>query len=566
MSGATLAPNGRCVYTLRVKYHQARSIAMKNRALWLLAAIAVLFCVSCAERFSHVALNDFRAVERVVVETSYGPVAGFVDRGVTTFLGMPYAKAPVGELRFAPPQEPERWSHLYPAVAYGPVAHQPPEKTEIASSFFQNEECLSVNVWTPAVDAKRRPVIFFIHGGGFIFGGTADPMYNGEEFARRGDVVFVSANYRVGSFGFLYLDFLGKEFRGTGNNGILDQIAALKWVKANISRFGGDPNNVTIMGESAGSISVTMLMATPAAKGLFHKAIAQSGAPNVMRSRTEAEGYARAFMKIANVQDAAGLRKLSAAQMLEVQKKIMELAGLEMDAVFSPVVDGAVIPRPPYEAIAAGSAAGIPLLSGANKDDFRYWLRFSRAILLVTPSGFLDRTPTFTKRLGADKNKIIDYYKSAYPAQSGGDLSLMMATDMFFWYPHVALSEAQSKNAKTWLYSFAWPSPAEGGIYGAMHAIELPFVFFQLKSDPFAMGPNPPVEFAKQMNDTWINFAKNGVPSAPGLPEWPAYEVEKRATMVLNVKSEVVYDPKRADREQLSKLSILTPPPDSAAK
>jgi len=532
---------------------------MFNRLVNSLAVVSIIFSFSCAKHRPPVVLHDTRAAERVVVETVYGPVAGFVDRGVTAFLGVPYAHPPVGDLRFAPPQKPDKWTHLFPAISYGPVAHQQPENTETASRFFKSEDCLSLNVWTPAADTKHRPVIFFIHGGGFIWGGAADPLYNGEEFARRGDVVFVSVNYRLGSFGFLYLDHLGKEFKGSGNNGLLDQIAALNWVKENISRFGGDPNNVTIMGESAGSISVSILMASPAGKGLFHKAIAQSGAPNITRSRKEAEELTGVFMDIAGVKDAAGLRKLSADQMIDTQVKFLAKYGLEGDAMFSPVVDGTVIPNDPFKAIADGSAAGIPLLNGTTKDDFRYWIQYMPLIRFITPGILMDMAPLYSKRLGKGTEKIINYYKTAYPSESNGDLSMMIATDMVFWYPHVKLSEAQSKNAGTYTYIFAWPSPADGGIYGAMHAIELPFVFFQLKADPHAVGENPPIDFAKQMNDTWINFAKTGVPSAKGLPEWPAYDTSKRATMILNVDSNVVYDTRRTERELFNGVMSLSP-------
>jgi len=530
---------------------------MKPRALICSSLFVALFCLSCAANHPPVALSDMRAADRVVVETTYGPVGGFIDRGVATFLGMPYAKPPVGDLRFAPPQPPEKWTHLFPAVAYGPVANQPVDKTEASSSFFKSEDCLSVNVWTPGADGKRRPVIFYIHGGGFIYGGTADPLYDGEEFARRGDVVFVSANYRVGSFGFLYLDFLGDEFRGSGNNGLRDQIAALEWVKANIGRFGGDPDNVTIMGESAGSISVSIHLAAPGAKGLFRKAIAESGAPNITRSRAEAEQLTRVFMEMAGAKDAAGLRKLSAARMIEVQEKFLAKYGVEADLTFSPVIDGVVVPKDPFQAIGEGSAAGMPLLNGTTKDEFRYWIRIAPLLRLVGPDTFLKMATIYCRRLGDGVGKVIAHYQTAYPDKSGGDLSMMIATDLAFWYPHVQLSEAQAKHASVWNYQFAWPSPSDGGIYGAMHAVELPFVLYQLKSEPVLTGENPPVELARMMNDIWINFARYGVPKAAGLPDWPAYDRDKRGTMVLGLKPEVVYDLKRAERELYAPLLVV---------
>jgi para-nitrobenzyl esterase len=513
--------------------------------------LAATLFMSCASHRPPVVVNDLRAAERVVVSTTYGPIAGYADNGISMFLGIPYARPPVGDLRFAPPKEPERWTNIFPAVSYGPVAPQHLDETEPASSFWQSEDCLSLNVWTPAADSKRRPVIFYIHGGGFLLGGTADPSYNGEEFARRGDVVFVSANYRLGVFGFLYLDNKGDEFRGSGNLGLMDQIAALKWIKENISRFGGDPGNVTIMGESAGGISVGMLMSIPSAKGLFHKAIAQSGAPDTNRTREEGERFTKVFMETAGVTDVPGLRKLTVAAMVDAQKRFIAKYGLEADMLFSPVIDGALIPKDPYEAIREGSAAGIPLLHGTTKDEFRYWLQYEPMMKFITPGMLISMAPNFSRRIGNSRDRIIDHYKAEYPKMASGDLSMQLATDMAFWVPHIHLAEAQAAHAKTWMYMFSVPSQKDGGFYGADHGVELPYVFYMM-TVPWAaerVGTPPPLDFARSVQDAWIAFARTGVPAAKGLPEWPAYDMQKRSTMILDLKSTVVSDPKKADRE-----------------
>ena len=314
------------------------------------------------------------------------------------------------------------------------------------------------------------------------------------------------------------------------------------------------------MGESAGSISVSVLLSVPAAKGLFNKAIAESGAPNITRTRAEAEAYTRVFLEIAGVADAAGLRKLSPARMIEAQAKFLAKYGVEADATFSPVIDGVVIPKDPYQAISEGSAEGIPLLNGTNKDEFRYWIRFSKLLLYISPQTLIDNVPYANKRLGNGAKKLIDHYKTAYPTKSNGDLSMMLATDMAFWYPHVLLSEAQSKHGKVWNYLFTWPSPSDNGIYGAMHGVELPFVFFNLKGEPVLTGDNPPVDLARKMNDIWINFAKSGVPKATGLPDWPAYDADTRPTMILDLNAEVVRDLKAAEREIYKELLPASPP------
>jgi para-nitrobenzyl esterase len=408
-----------------------------------------------------------------------------------------------------------------------------------------------LNVWTPGLDDRRRPVIFYIHGGGFIQGASADPLYDGAAFARRGDVVFVSTNYRHGLWGFLYLDRFGDEFRGSGNLGLQDQIAALKWVRANIERFGGDPSNVTIMGESAGSISVTTLLAVPAAKGLFHKAIAESGAPNIMRTADFAAKTTARLLKVAGVADVAGLRRLTADQLLKAQLSLIDQAGAEADIWFSPVIDGAIVPRDPYEAIVEGAAAGVPLLHGTNTDEYRYWIRYSWLVRFVPPELLLRKAPTAAAKVIPQQKRVIAHYRRANPEASSGDITMMMATDVAFWIPHIRLAEAQSKHAKTWMYSFAWPSPVNGGIYGADHGLELRFVFHNLH-EPLAtdfVGEHPPEKLADVMNDAWVAFARSGNPQIAGLPEWPSYDLERRATMVFDEACKLTLDPRRAERE-----------------
>jgi para-nitrobenzyl esterase len=255
---------------------------------------------------------DWKDLPVVVTETCYGRVAGIREAdGLILFLGMPYAPAPKGTLRFRPPQELMPWEGILPAFRFGPVCPQIPAAFAPSSFYPQDEDCLSLNVWTPGIDDKSRPVLVFIHGGAFINGSSAESAYDGSTLSRRGDMVVVTANYRLGALGFLYLEDMDSEFAESGNLGLLDQIAALKWVQKNIDWFGGDPGNVTIMGQSAGSISVTTLMAAPEAKGLFKRAIAESGAPNLCHSKESAALVASKFLKLAQVKDIEGLRSLT---------------------------------------------------------------------------------------------------------------------------------------------------------------------------------------------------------------------------------------------------------------
>ncbi len=333
----------------------------------------LVLLVSCARTTAPFDPQPDRARKLVVVETTTGRVAGFeAESGLHVFLGIPYAEPPVGNLRFAPPRPVERWTHVRPAYRFGPTCPQMEDEYEPASLLHQDEDCLSVNIWTPGADPEKRPVVVYIHGGGFIEGGSGDPLYDGQHLARRGDIVVASLNYRVAALGFLFLDDVGPEFSGSGNLALQDQTAGLTWIKNNIERFGGDPDQVTIMGESAGSTSVMFHMISPGSRGLFHQAIAQSGAINLSRTREQAAKVTQRFMALAGVEDVSGLRALPAPTIVELEKTLLDDVGFEADIVFSPVLDGVVTPVDPFQAFEDGAAAGVPLLHGTNLDEFRY--------------------------------------------------------------------------------------------------------------------------------------------------------------------------------------------------
>ncbi len=311
-----------------------------------------------------------------VVETAYGRLQGSEENGVQVWKGVPFAAPPVGALRYRPPQPPAIWSGVREATAFGPTAPQLPSPLNNLFGREQQlsaEDCLYLNVWSPAADGAKRPVLFWIHGGAFTGGSGSTPWYDGASFARNGDVVVVTINYRLGLLGFLHLaDLGGASFAATGNLGILDQVAALRWVKQNIAAFGGDPDNVTIFGESAGGMSVGTLLGTPSAQGLFHKAILQSGAAHTVRGREAATGIAREALKLLEV-DAGNverLRELSVEQILAAQAKLA-VSRASGGLFAQPVVDGEALPRPPLEAVANGVAAGVPLLLGTNLDEMK---------------------------------------------------------------------------------------------------------------------------------------------------------------------------------------------------
>ncbi|RJP34987.1 MAG: carboxylesterase/lipase family protein [Actinobacteria bacterium] len=488
--------------------------------------------------------------ENTTVETAQGQVKGAVDdNGLYVFKGIPYAKPPEGDLRFKAPQPPEPWDDTFEALDFGPIAMQPTDEYE-ATELPQSEDCLTLNIWTPGIDDAGRPVMVWIHGGGWTNGSGRDPWYDGAAFAQRGDVVLVTINYRLGAFGWLYLGDIGSSgYAESGNLGLLDQAAALEWVRDNIAGFGGDPHKVTVFGESAGSMSVGCLLGMPAAKGLFQQAIEESGALNTLRNPAYAEGITQKLMAKAGVGDVEGLLSLTSEELLQAEEDLMGDEFLT-DTLFGPVVDGTVLPEPPLHAIANGSAAGIPLLIGTNLDEVRLWSLYIPGLLEFSIKADLQAMPWLKGAITGTLEDIVASYESRRPEASEGDIAMAIGTDILFRVPAIRLAEAQAKNQpRTWMYLFTWPSTVDE--LGSCHAVELPFVFNNLGAEGVAdiLGGDPPQELADMMQDTWIAFARNGDPNNVMLPDWPSYEVGARATMQLDVQPLLVNDPYGADRQ-----------------
>lgn len=492
-------------------------------------------------------LAQGRIINQVVAHTTSGRVAGRVEAdGLKTFLGIPYAEPPVGALRFAKPRPPQPWSGVYPALAFGPVFPQIYDKCEPSSLYFQDEDCLRLNVWTRAIDNARRPVMVFIHGGGYLWGSNADPLYDCGNLARRGDIVTVNFNYRMGALGYLDLSAVGgEEYLDSGNLALLDQIAALQWVRDNIAAFGGDPTNVTIFGESAGAGSIATLLAVKEASGLFQRAIPQSGAIRITRSKAHALDVTRRYMELAGVKDIAGLKALSPAEILKAEEKLIKEAGIACDRLFGPVRDGRIVPEDPLKSIAAGCARDVDLLTGTTEDEIRFWIKYEPLLPHIPASIMLTLTPDTRAWKTATRDKIIDHYKAKLPGAKSGDVGLAIGTDFFFRMPQIHLAEAQAGFGHTWMYLFTWDSPVENGLYGSRHALELRFV---LNNPDGEVGPNPPAKLRDAMQDAWIAFARTGDPNQKGLPTWPRYDREHRATMTFNETCTVVDDPGRDDR------------------
>jgi para-nitrobenzyl esterase len=413
------------------------------------------------------------------------------------------------------------------------------------------EDCLAVNVWTPGVDNRKRPVMVWIHGGYFMEGSARNTWYDGAKLAGRGDVVVVTAQYRLGAWGFLDVSEIGgQDFSQSGNVGLLDQIAALKWVNANIAAFGGDPNNVTVFGQSAGAGSVGMLMVMPSARGLFHKAILESGTPKELGDKTRAIEVSRTFLKIAGVTKIEELQKLTMAQMLDAQRKLLETPfGY---SAFRPVKDGVVLKELPMQAIAAGRGATVPVLIGTNLDEIRFWPALYGVPLEQKPETLLRKQ--LEGIVGSKAPEVIETYRK--DDADYGDSVIHLLGDVLIRLPAIRFAEVTSQRQSTYMYRFTYRSTSNYKNYGSCHGMELPFVFGvvdDLDVIVFTGRDTHREALMNQLQQAWVNFARSGDPSEPGLV-WPRYDEKTRATMELGLKSRVVNDPNSKERRLWSGL------------
>lgn len=494
----------------------------------------------------------------VVVETKSGKIRGEKRENLFLFKGVPYACPPIGPLRWAPPKEKEPWKGIIEAKEYGCICPQPEFEFFKGMSFRerQSEDCLYLNIYTPGIDGKKRPVMVWIHGGAFTIGSSSHPLYRKGKMAIRGDVVLVTINYRLGPFGFLRLKEIGNgKIGSTGNEGLLDQICAIKWVRENIEVFGGDPDNITLFGESAGAISIASLLAMEGSQGLFKKVVLQSVSVDALFDRETSNFYAREFLKISGVdeEDVEKLREFSPEELIKSAEVLLRKTG-EL-TVFSPTIDGETLKDRPLNLMEKERIKDLPLLVGTNANEWNLFV-FTNPKMMSMDMDDLKRMigKTFPSRKAEE---IIRYYYGKLKNEGSEPEAWMIysrfMTDTFFLLPTLRTVEKWvSSGSPVFLYFFDWPSPLFGGKLGACHTIELGFLFGNYDERFFGSGKDAD-ELSEKMQDAWTSFARSGNPSCESLGVWPDYGKDGKV-MILGKRCYLAEDLHRETREFYSSL------------
>jgi len=513
----------------------------------------------------------------VIVETTYGKVRGAGDDGVSVFKGIPYAGRVSGDRRFRRPAPLESWTGVRDALALGPPSIQPGRQAT-ATEPAPAEDCLVLNVWTPAADARRRPVMFYSHGGGYVTGSAGSRGQDGSNLARHFDVVVVETNHRLGLLGFLYLDEIGGEaYAGSGNNGVLDIVDGLRWVHDNIAAFGGDPSNVMIFGESGGGGKTSCLYAMPSAAPYFNRASIESGPGIHMTTRDVAAKTTALLLERAKLDRSQWRRllELSTADLLALQTQWPPVPpdqtvrpradGTRPAAAggFGPVVDGVTLPNHPFDPTAPAISRDKPLIVGWNEDEYNFfaWQRRDTSGYGIDLDGLRAR---LAPRFGADTARIVDTYRKSRPTASPTDIfvEVQSVTMMGVGSVEIAQKKAMQGGAPVYLYNFGYKSEAKipGTDYpmGTPHAADIAFKFDNVASpNPFSGNRPERLVAAHNFAELWTTFARTGRPAAVGQPAWPAYDLTRRATMRIDTHCEVIDDRHRLERELWTTLGYI---------
>jgi para-nitrobenzyl esterase len=517
---------------------------------------------------SGAALRIARAESRfVTAETAFGSVRGVEVEGIKIFKGIPYGASTAGNRRFMAPVNPARWTGVRDALEWGPSAPQREPGVNRATSALavaaaglppETEDCLRLNIWTPAVgDNRKRPVMLWCHGGGFSTGSGSSPVTDGTNLARRGDVVVVTINHRLNVLGYTSLAELdgGEEFAQTGSAGMLDIVHALGWVRDNIARFGGDPGTVTIFGQSGGGRKVATLLAMPSARGLFHRAIIESGATIKLVAPEQAANVARELVtalgltqpKVRDLQQLP-LDRIMSAYFAVVRKMNVD----QMTQGFSPVVDGTVIPAHPFHPTASAVSADVPVMLGSTRTELTS--SADEQLFSLSEGGMRGRIGDL---LGDSASSVIEVYQKSNPGATPSDIYFLIASDHRYSGPVMKIAERRAALGKgrVYLYYFRWETPVDGGRLKSPHTIEIPFAFDNVKVAKRLTGGGPEaMALADKVSDAWIAFARTGNPDTPKLPRWTPFNATDRPTMVFDNKSRVENDPIRDERQAMFRV------------
>jgi para-nitrobenzyl esterase len=527
------------------------------------------------------------ATAEPIVKTTAGRVRGrVVGSGILCFKGIAYGMD-TAKTRFAPPKPPEPWTDIRNAFEWGPKAPQVigarPTREESAEprpgyrlppdEGMESEDCLHLNVWTPALrDKKKRPVMVYIHGGAYSNGTVNAQLYDGTRLAKRGDVVVVTVNHRLNSFGYLYLAELAPGFEDSGNAGQLDLVLALEWVRDNIAEFGGDPSRVLIFGQSGGGAKCATLMAQPPAHGLFHRVITMSGQQVTGAQPAHATERAKAFLKALGLDTATPEARAQALHTLPMEK--LQQA-TRAGGYYGPVTDGRSLPHDPFDPTDPAISAHIPMMLGNMHDETRGLMgqpAFFRLTWETLP-GALEKNATYLKSdtISLPVNEVIAKYREWHPDYSASDVFFAVTTDSRSWRGQVIEADRRAADPiaqpHTWVYQLNWKTPiktADGGSYGSPHTLDIPLGLDNVELSPQMVGSTPEEKATAQrmsniVSETYIAFARTGIPDNPHAPHWPTFDLNRRATMIFDLPPHIEDDPRGRERRYLGQVPYVQP-------
>jgi len=529
---------------------------MNDRRTFLRQSALVAGAAAASSLLKVPAFATTLVTESPVAETKAGRVRGAMDNGILVFKGIRYGADTTGR-RFMPPLPPEPWTGVRDALEYGPASPQPSRSSEKMS-----EDCLFLNVWTPGLrDGRKRPVMFYIHGGAYSNGSGSSPLYDGVRLCRRGDVVVVTVNHRLNAFGYLYLARFGvPEFADSGNAGQLDLVLALQWVRDHIAEFGGDPGKVLVFGQSGGGAKIATLLATPSAAGLFHRAATMSGQQVTASGPLNASLRARAVLDALKLppERVAELRTVPAARLLEatgVRDPVLPFGGVS----FAPVLDERTLSRHPFYPDAHPQSLHIPMIIGNTRDETRAFLGGDESNFRLTWEQLPEKLAP-QMRVDIQPEAVVAEYRRLYPRYSPTEVFFAATTAGRSWRGAVIEAEERARaGSPAYAYQLDWATPRDGGKFGAPHASDIQLVFDNIDK-PGATAEGPTAQpMADRMSETFIAFARTGSPNNRTIPRWERYQLPRRQTMLFNVPPRMEDDPRGAERRLFAKVPYVQP-------